>query len=76
MDGQRQERLMHFHPAQAMGRDIQPAATYLRGPGRRREWGTRRRGGDEGWQVLLEDMYSVKQHLHREYVNFRNVLCQ
>ncbi|EKX44972.1 hypothetical protein GUITHDRAFT_109015 [Guillardia theta CCMP2712] len=27
-------------------------------------------------QVLLEDMYTVKQHVHKEYVNFRNVLCQ
>ncbi|EKX44971.1 hypothetical protein GUITHDRAFT_109014 [Guillardia theta CCMP2712] len=27
-------------------------------------------------QVLLEEMYTVKQHVHKEYVNFRNVLCQ
>ncbi|EKX44058.1 hypothetical protein GUITHDRAFT_109847 [Guillardia theta CCMP2712] len=27
-------------------------------------------------QVLLEDLHKVKKHLHKEYVNFRNVLCQ
>ncbi|EKX35965.1 hypothetical protein GUITHDRAFT_117880 [Guillardia theta CCMP2712] len=27
-------------------------------------------------QVLLEEMHGIKKHLHREYVNFRNTLCQ
>ena len=27
-------------------------------------------------QVLLEEMHAIKKLLHKEYVNFRNTLCQ
>jgi len=27
-------------------------------------------------QVLLEEMYAIKKQLHKQYVNFRNTLCQ
>ena len=70
MDGERQERGMHFHSAQAVGPDAGPAAAHLRGSGEWRETvGEETRGDDGEEQVLLEEMYNVKQHLHKQYVN-------